>query len=344
MFVDTVRLWAKGGKGGDGCCSFRREKYVPFGGPDGGNGGPGGSVILRVNPHLNNLVHLRYKPHHFAQNGQGGGGNNCTGRTGKDLLIEVPPGTSVCLLPTTDETWERAADPATAQTVADLLEPGQEFTLAKGGRSGRGNTVFKSSINKAPRQFEHGQPGERRQYLLELKSIADAGLVGFPNAGKSSLLAALSRARPKIAPYPFTTLTPMVGVVEIDDARRCTVADIPGIIEGAHAGIGLGHDFLRHIERCRVLLFVLDMAGSEGRDPREDYTQLRREVKLYDADLARRPHLVVANKMDLPGAAEHLKEFRRRTRVRVCPVSAAQGEGIPALVARLDELLQPAAP
>jgi GTPase len=343
MFVDRVRIWAKAGKGGDGCCAFRREKYIPRGGPNGGNGGKGGDVILEVDPHLNNLLHLRLSPHHFADKGKNGEGNQRTGRTGKDHVIKVPPGTVVREVPTTAENFERSGDEALATTLVDLVEAGYRHTLCAGGRGGRGNACFKSSVNQAPRRTETGFPGEQGQYIFILKSMADVGLVGFPNAGKSSLLTAMSSARPKIAPYPFTTLQPIIGVVEIDLSHRFTMADIPGLIEGAHKGVGLGFDFLRHIERCRVLAHVIDMGGTEGRDPVADYRAVRKELKSYDPALAERPYVLVANKMDVPGADEHLKNFRKKVRRKIFPISASQSEGIDALREALDEALKTAA-
>lgn len=313
---------------------------MPEGGPDGGDGGRGGSVSLIVNPHLNNLVHLRYKPHQFATNGGHGKGANRTGKSGKDLIIEVPPGTVVSRLPAPDELWDRSVPFEQAEVLTDLVTSGATYELVCGGKGGRGNTRFKTSTNQAPRECEPGQPGERGQFMLELKSIADVGLVGFPNAGKSSLLGALSAAHPKVAAYPFTTLTPSIGVVEDEDGVRITVADIPGLIEGAHAGVGLGHDFLRHIERCRVLAFVLDMAGSEGRDPLEDYQLLRREVSLYSQELAERPHLIVANKMDLPEADDYLTRLQTQSRVPVLPISASTKTGLAALNAALRTLME----
>jgi GTP-binding protein len=339
MFVDRIRMWARAGNGGNGCSSFRREAYVPEGGPDGGDGGQGGSVSLRVNPHLNNLVHLKYKPHQFAPHGGHGKGANRTGRSGKDLIIEIPPGTVVSRLPAPEDSWDRSVPFDNAEFLADMIETGESYTLARGGKGGRGNARFKSSTNQAPRQWEPGKPGERGQFMLELKSIADIGLVGFPNAGKSSLLGAISAAHPKVAAYPFTTLTPSIGVVEHEDGTRMTVADIPGLIEGAHAGVGLGHDFLRHIERCRVLAFVLDMAGSEGRDPLEDYRQLRKEVSLYSEELAGRPHLIVANKMDLPEAEAHCQNMRAQSRVPCVAISVTDKSGLEEARSRMKELL-----
>lgn len=354
-FVDQVRVHAKAGDGGDGCCSFRREKYVPRGGPDGGDGGDGGSVILEADPNCDSLATLYFEPLLRAGRGAHGQGSNKQGRRGADAVFRVPVGTLVYRLP---EAWQPAAavpheseespasrsherlDTRTWVPVADLAEPGARFVLCRGGQGGKGNTHFKSSTNRAPRQTTPGEPGEEGWFLLELRTIADFGLVGFPNAGKSTLLAALSSAQPKIAPYPFTTLAPLVGVVDLGEWRRVTVADIPGLIEGAHANRGLGHGFLRHITRCQALIYVVDMAGSEGRSPVEDFRTLRRELKFYSPLLPRRPSLIAANKMDVPGAAEHLREFRTRVRLRpLVPISAARGEGIEALRAELGQII-----
>jgi GTP-binding protein len=349
MFVDRVRILARAGKGGDGGLSFLRESGKPWGGPDGGNGGRGGSILVQVNPHLNNLVHLQLSPHQFAKNGQNGHANQCDGKGAKNLIIEVPQGTTISRL--TPEIFgpdfvqqgsgllPMPAHGTELELVADLTEKDQSLILCKGGNGGRGNMNFASSVNQAPRRFEPGREGESGQYLFELKSIADIGLVGYPNAGKSTLLSRVSHAHPKIAAYPFTTLVPMVGVIEYPDYSRITMADIPGLIEGAHAGVGLGHEFLRHIERTRLLLFVLDMAGTEGRDPRDDFAQLRTELKLYREDLAKRPFLIVANKCDLPEAAEHLKAFKKRFRYPVYPVKADDSTGLEALKLKLKDIL-----
>jgi GTP-binding protein len=346
MFVDRVRIVARAGNGGPGACSFLREKNMPDGGPDGGNGGRGGSVIVQVDPHVNNLIRYRYSPHQFAKNGQNGGKKQMSGRSGLDCIISVPPGTVISRIP--DELLQIAAvndltpmphDSTQLERVADLVATNEKYVLCTGGRGGRGNMNFKSSVNQAPRRYEEGEEGERGQYQLELKSIADAGLVGYPNAGKSTLLSRLSAAHPKIAPYPFTTLEPMIGVIEYPDFSRVTVADIPGLIEGAHQGVGLGHEFLRHVERCRVLLFVIDMSGMEGRDPRDDYTQLRTEISLYQKELGERPYLILANKMDLPESAENLKKFKRRVRRDVIPIAADSAEDIANLKRILREQL-----
>ena len=351
MFVDRVRIVARAGNGGPGACSFLREKNMPDGGPDGGNGGRGGSVVIVVDPHVNNLIRYRYSPHQFARNGGNGGKKQMSGKSGADCILPVPPGTVVSRIPDTllasSESSARAANDLAAlpensaalEKVADLVRPGEKFVLCTGGRGGRGNMNFKSSVNQAPRRYEEGEEGERGQFQLELKSIADAGLVGYPNAGKSTLLSRLSHAHPKIAPYPFTTLEPMIGVIEYPDFKRVTVADIPGLIEGAHEGIGLGHEFLRHVERCRTLLFVIDMAGSEGRDPRDDFAQLRTEISLYQKELGERPYQIIANKMDLPEAAENLKKFERRVRRKAIPVAGDREDGIEQLKALLKKEL-----
>ena len=325
---------------------------MPDGGPDGGNGGRGGSVIIVVDPHVNNLIKYRYSPHQFAKNGQNGGKKQMSGRSGEDCIISVPPGTVVSRIP--DEIIQapiaegiRAEgdlapvpeDPAVLEPVADMVKAGDKFVLCTGGRGGRGNMNFKSSTNQAPRRYENGEEGERGQYQLELKSIADAGLVGFPNAGKSTLLSRVSAAHPKIAPYPFTTLEPMVGVIEYPDFSRVTVADIPGLIEGAHEGVGLGHEFLRHIERCRVLLFVIDMAGSEGRDPTEDFKLLRKEISLYQKEMGERPYHIIANKMDLPEAEENLKKFEKKVRRKAVRLAGGDEESLIALKAMLKKEL-----
>ena len=337
MFVDRVKVFAQGGKGGRGCVSFRREKFVPKGGPDGGDGGRGGNVVLRADRHVDNLANLFYEPLIKAKNGGHGMGKKMSGRAGGEKIVKVPVGTVVW--PAEDEerrtsnaerrtlSSERAAHP-----VIDLARDEQEFVLCRGGAGGKGNVHFKSSRNRAPRQYTEGEEGEQGNYLFELRTIADAGLVGYPNAGKSTLLRKISAARPKVAAYPFTTLHPIVGVIEFPGYRRATVADIPGLIEGAHRGHGLGHEFLRHITRCRVLVFVMDIAGSEGRNPLEDLKNLRREIDLYDPTLSSRDWLVVANKMDLPAAQENLVALRKRfPKLQILPTSAAKGEGIDAL-------------
>lgn len=340
MFVDRVRIWARAGKGGAGCSSFRREKFVPKGGPDGGDGGKGGDIILRVNPHINNLVHLKYKPHQFADNGRNGQGKKKTGKSGGQHIIEVPPGTCVYRLFFDENNFDLPADLEDHELVADLTTPDTPFTLCQGGRGGLGNSHFKSSVNQTPTHHQEGEEGEKGQFLMELKSIADAGLVGFPNAGKSSLISILSSAHPKIAPYPFTTLSPVIGTIELEDYSRITMADIPGLIEGAHEGVGLGHDFLRHIERCKVLVFVLDMAGIDNRHPAEDFHQLRKEINLYQKELSERPYLIVANKMDLPQASTFLEECLPQLPKKPISISTETGEGLETLTRQLSEIVQ----
>jgi GTP-binding protein len=348
MFVDRIKIHAKAGDGGNGCVSFRREKFVPKGGPDGGDGGKGGDIILETDVHTDNLVDFFYRPLLRAKSGQHGMGKDMYGKAGAEAVFKVPAGTVVyrysagTMNASGNETVDEAPEPSISnhEPLADLTEPGQRFVLCQGGAGGKGNTHFKSSRNRVPRQFTEGEAGEEGDFLLELRMIADVGLVGYPNAGKSTLLGKLSAAHPKVAPYPFTTLNPIVGVVEFDDYRRLTVADIPGLIEGAHRNVGLGHDFLRHIVRCKLLVFVLDTAGSEGRDPINDLQTLRRELDLYDPLLSRRPWVIVANKMDLPDADQRLKALEQRFPDRtIVPISAEKSEGIEALKESLQELV-----
>ena len=332
MFVDRIKVLAQAGNGGRGCVSFRREKFVPKGGPDGGDGGRGGDVILRADVHVDNLSNLFYEPIIKAKNGGHGQGKKMHGRGAGPKVVKVPIGTVV--FPDrshgTHTTYESDAP------IADLTHDGEEFLLCEGGRGGKGNVHFKSSKNRAPVQYTEGEEGEQGHFWLELRTIADAALVGYPNAGKSTLLGKLSAAHPKVAPYPFTTLHPIVGVIEFEGYRRASIADIPGLIEGAHRNVGLGHDFLRHITRCRLLLFVLDIAGSEGRHPIEDLQNLRREIDLYDPRLSQRPWYVIANKMDLAGATENLTALRQRfPGLEVVGISAAKGIGLDDLKQRL---------
>ncbi|RJQ32946.1 MAG: GTPase ObgE [Peptococcaceae bacterium] len=317
MFFDQAKIYLKGGDGGNGCVAFRREKYVPEGGPWGGDGGRGGSVILRADEGLRTLVDFRYKRHYKAERGRHGQGKNMNGAAGADLVLRVPAGTVI-------------KDADTGELLADLVENGQEVVAACGGRGGRGNARFVTFENKAPAMAEKGEPGEERWLELELKLLADVGLVGFPNAGKSTLLARVSAARPKIAGYPFTTLVPNLGVVRLEEGRSFVVADIPGLIEGAHAGAGLGHDFLRHTARTRLLVHVLDTAGTEGRDPVEDFRVTSRELLSYDPALGGRLQVIAANKMDLPGARENLARMKDvyEHQYKIFPVSAATGEGV----------------
>ncbi|HEY4284158.1 MAG TPA: Obg family GTPase CgtA [Chthoniobacterales bacterium] len=413
MFVDRIKVFAQAGTGGRGSVSFRREKFVPKGGPDGGDGGRGGDIILKADSHTDNLSNLFYEPLIKAKNGGHGMGKKMFGRSAPNKIVKVPVGTVIYAAgeqgnverrtpnvehrmaegeeenadlsalglanaerpleegeehkgstsnaqrstPNEDEEKEHgsatvvgqalrlpaqtAAGGAPAlQLLADLTQDGQEFLLAKGGKGGKGNVHFKSSRNRAPRQYTEGEEGEQGHFLLELRTIADAGFVGYPNAGKSTLLRKISAARPKVAPYPFTTLHPIVGIVEFPGYRRASVADIPGLIEGAHKNVGLGHDFLRHITRCRLLIFVVDVAGSEARSPIEDLQQLRKEIDLYDQTLSTRPWFVVANKMDLPDADENVNALKKRfSKVEILPVSAVNGDGIDELKKKLAETL-----
>ena len=354
MFVDRIKVFAQAGSGGRGSVSFRREKFVPKGGPDGGDGGRGGEVILRADRHVDNLSDLFYEPIIKAKNGGHGMGKKMHGRSAPPKILKVPVGTIVW--PAEDRkrptpnaqrsTPNSDESPITNQQSAieplvDLARDSQEFVLCRGGAGGKGNVHFKSSRNRAPRQYTEGEEGEQGHFLLELRTIADAGLVGYPNAGKSTLLRKVSAARPRVAAYPFTTLHPIIGVVEFSGYRRATIADIPGLIEGAHRGLGLGHEFLRHITRCRIFLFVVDVAGSEGRNPVEDLQQLRKELDLYDPLLSQRPWFVIANKMDLPGAEENLNGVRKKfPKIDIVPISAAKGEGIEELKKKLVKWLE----
>jgi GTP-binding protein len=322
MFIDQASLHVRGGKGGNGCCSFRREKYVARGGPDGGNGGSGGSVFLRANANMATLLDFPPRPVYAAGNGGRGGGANCTGKNGTDLTLDVPPGTI-------------ARDAASGLILRDLVQPGDIVSVARGGKGGFGNKHFATSVNRAPRQWEKGEAGEERTVDLELKLIADVGLVGLPNAGKSSLLSRVSDARPKIAPYPFTTLEPQLGIADVGDGRAIVIADLPGLIEGAHAGHGLGDEFLRHIERTRVICHVVDMAPLDGPDPAAAYRTIRKELRLYSLELARKRHVIAANKMDLTDAEKNLRVLRRRVRVPVFPISAVTGTGLSRLLRAL---------
>ena len=337
MFVDQIKVYARAGKGGDGSAHFHRGKFRPKGGPDGGDGGNGGNLVLEVDPSTDSLRNYVFNSKLIAEDGAKGGGNMCTGRSGKDAIYKVPCGTVVSLI-TEEEDPETGEIVLKYEQVADLTETGSHYILCQGGRGGKGNVHFKTSTHQAPREFTPGTPGGEGTYHFELRSIADAGFVGFPNAGKSSLLAKLSSAKPKIANYPFTTLQPNVGVIEFSPTRRGTLADIPGLIEGAHQDVGLGHDFLRHIMRCRVLLFVVDTAGTEGRDPVADLETVRKEVSLYSDELAKRPWCILANKTDLPESAEHLKNLKERfKRVKIHPVSATSGAGLDKLRTWLNE-------
>ena len=327
MFIDRARVFVKAGDGGNGCVAMRREKFIPKGGPSGGDGGRGGSISLRADPELNTLLPFRYRRLFKAQRGAHGEGSDRAGRSGRDLTIGVPPGTIVL-------------DEATGDRMADLVAPGQQVVVARGGRGGRGNAHFATPTNRAPREAEPGAPGEERWLLLELRLLADVGLVGLPNAGKSSLLARISAARPKIADYPFTTTEPVLGVVPLPDAAGIVVADIPGLIEGAHLGHGLGHEFLRHVERARVLIHVVDVSQPA---PEQAVATVERELALHSPALLARPAVIAGNKMDLPDAREHWAAFAAVMTARgrkAVPISAATGEGISALLAAAQVLLR----
>ena len=337
MFVDEVRIFVRSGRGGDGVCSFRREKYVPRGGPDGGDGGNGGNVIVVASGRLTTLLDLRYQQHYEAKPGNPGEGSNRHGRTAPDVIIHVPVGTVI-----TDE--------ATGETLADLTADGQSRVVARGGRGGRGNANFATSTNRIPTRTEPGTPGEERWLHLELKLLADVGLVGFPNAGKSTLIAAISAARPKIADYPFTTLTPNLGVVSWGEDRSFVVADIPGLIEGAHEGKGLGVQFLRHIERTSFLLHLVDISEWAAEDPVVSFEVMRKELAAYDPSLKTRPSAVVGTKLDIKGDEQRLDRLRtycKRHRLRFFPISAVTREGLGALISfvgkQVDTLRAPCA-
>jgi GTP-binding protein len=314
-FVDTVAVQASAGNGGHGCVSFRREKYIPRGGPDGGDGGNGGDVILRADKDTDSLIDLFFSPHQSAGAGGHGKGKQLHGKSGKDLVVAVPCGTEV---------WDKD----TGEMLGDLVEHDGRLTVANGGKGGLGNCHWTTSTHQAPRESTPGEEGEERHLRLRLKTVADVGMVGFPNAGKSSLLTALTHAHPKIAPYPFTTLHPVVGTLTFEDYLSLRISDVPGLIDGAHKGVGLGHSFLRHIERAETLLFVLDMAGADGRHPADDYACLLKELELHEARLVTRPSVIVANKMDLPSAADNIAEFEKGTGIKPLRASAVTGEGI----------------
>ena len=384
MFIDEIKVFARAGHGGKGCVAFLREAYRPKGGPSGGNGGRGGSVILQADHDLNNLLNQFFQPQLVAEQGEGGKGKCMNGLAGKDLIVKVPCGTLVWRLPAppapepepeseassteeeepedgdeskplilstdkrpvirhsgsargveidlskeAEEPTVEDATPEQGELIADLTEDGQQFILCKGGRGGLGNSNFATSTRQTPRFAQPGEPGIEGNFRLELRILAEVGLVGYPNAGKSTLLAAVSKARPKIAPYPFTTLTPQIGILEYPDWKRLTICDVPGLIEGAHQNVGLGHAFLRHIKRCKINIILIDMAGTDNRAPWDDYRQLLKELELYDPTMLDKPRYVVANKMDEPQAAENLKTFKRKIRkTNILPISAAFGEGM----------------
>src|SRR5258706_4124739 len=378
MFIDEIKIYGQAGHGGKGCVALHREAYITKGGPSGGNGGRGGSVILEADHDLNNLIGQYYVPRLIAPGGDAGMGKGMDGHAGKDLIIKVPCGTLVWRQPSSakpaesfededekegeeekptlpssiskrplihsasgvraqeidlsqdDEASESAvADSVKGELVADLTQDGQQFVLCKGGRGGLGNRNFATAARQTPRFAQPGEPGTEGDFLLELRIVAEVGLVGYPNAGKSTLLTAISKARPKVAAYPFTTLHPQIGIVEYPDWHRLTVCDVPGLIEGAHMNVGLGHKFLRHIQRCKILVLLLDLAGTDGRKPWDDYKQLLSELELYDPALLEKPRLVVANKMDEAVAEEKLKQFKKKIKKNTLPpISAAFDQGM----------------
>jgi GTP-binding protein len=399
MFIDEIKIYASAGHGGKGCIAFHREAYIAKGGPSGGNGGRGGSVILQADHDLNNLIAQYYQPRLIAEAGEPGFGKGMDGHAGKDLVVKVPCGTLVWRLPSAAKTGGdfedepsslhsaaprdededekptlktsaskrpliRSASGGQAQEIdlskedagefsagaspkgelaTDLIQHGQRFVLCKGGRGGLGNRNFATAARQTPRFAQPGEPGEEGDYLLELRIMAEVGLVGYPNAGKSTLLTAISKARPKVAPYPFTTLHPQIGIVEYADWHRLTVCDVPGLIEGAHRNVGLGHEFLRHIERCKILVLLLDMAGTDNRAPCDDYKQLLKELELYDPALLEKPRLVVANKMDEVAAEKNLKQFKKKIKkVSLLPISAAFDQGVEEFKKTIREAVQEA--
>ncbi|HSH24136.1 MAG TPA: GTPase ObgE [Massilibacterium sp.] len=329
MFVDQVKIYVKAGDGGNGMVAYRREKFVPKGGPAGGDGGTGGDVIFEVDEGLSTLMDFRYQKHFKAQRGENGMPKNMHGKGADDLIVKVPPGTIVI-------------DDDTKEVIADLTTDGQRAVIAKAGRGGRGNTRFATSANPAPDICEKGEPGEERYVQLELKLLADVGLVGFPSVGKSTLLSVVSKAKPKIADYHFTTITPNLGVVGTEDGRSFVMADLPGLIEGAHLGAGLGHQFLRHIERTRVIVHVIDMSGFEGRDPYDDYVKINQELEQYNLRLLERPQVIVANKMDIPGSEENYERFKKKIGedIPIFQVSAVSHQGIRELLFKIADLLE----
>lgn len=327
MFYDTAKVYVKAGDGGDGCVSFRREKYVPEGGPNGGDGGRGGNIVFEVDEGLRTLVDFKYKRHYKAERGQHGQGKNMHGRDGEDLILRLPPGTVV-------------KEGETGQPLADLVTPNSKIIIARGGRGGRGNARFLSNKQKAPLTREKGEQGEERWLVLELKLLADVGLLGLPNAGKSTLISRVSAAKPKIADYPFTTLTPNLGVVSLEEGQSFVMADIPGLIEGAHQGVGLGHDFLRHLERTRVLIHLVDLSNWEY-EPIEAYETINKELALYSKELSEKPQIVAVNKIDLPNVQERFEEFKAYLpeNTPLFPISAVTGAGVDELLFKVQEML-----
>jgi GTP-binding protein len=333
MFIDEVRIRVKAGDGGNGCMAFRREKFVPKGGPSGGDGGRGGDVVLRASPHHNTLLHFRFNPEHKAERGRHGEGSNRTGRNGASITVPVPVGTMVF-------------NEETGELLHDFVTVGEEVTIARGGRGGRGNQNFATPTQQAPTRTEPGFPGDEFHLRLELKLLADVGLVGFPNAGKSTLISVISAAKPKIADYPFTTLEPNLGVVRLneEEPRTLVVADIPGLIEGAHAGAGLGIQFLRHVERTRLLLHLVDVSEASGRDPVEDFKIVLKELESFSPDLAAKPQLVVATKLDVLQERDSLTRLKRAASRRKMPlleISAVTGKGVPELKRKMFAMAYP---
>ncbi|MGM8364703.1 GTPase ObgE [Virgibacillus sp. W0181] len=329
MFVDQVTVFVKAGDGGNGLVAFRREKYVPKGGPAGGDGGNGGDIIFEVDEGLNTLMDFRYNRHFKAKRGENGMSKGKHGKNAEPLIVSVPPGTTVY-------------DKESGAIIADLTTNKQSAVIVKGGRGGRGNVRFATPKNPAPNIAENGEPGQENDITVELKVIADVGLVGFPSVGKSTLLSVISAAKPKIADYHFTTLAPNLGVVATEDQRSFVMADLPGLIEGAHEGIGLGHRFLRHVERTRLIVHVIDMARTEGRDPYDDYTKINTELAKYDEELLERPQIIIANKMDMPGASDHLQQFKEQLtdQLPVFPISALTKSGLKEVLFAIADKLQ----
>ncbi|MFC7678102.1 GTPase ObgE [Paenibacillus sp. GCM10028914] len=332
MFVDKAKVYVKGGDGGDGLIAFRREKYVPEGGPGGGDGGKGGDVIFRVDEGLRTLMDFRYQRHFKAKRGEKGRNKSQHGANAENMVVRIPPGTVLI-------------DDDSGEVIADMTRHGQQVVVARGGRGGRGNIRFATPNNPAPELAENGEEGQERYVVMELKVMADIGLVGFPSVGKSTLLSVVSAAQPKIGAYHFTTITPNLGVVDVGDGRSFVMADLPGLIEGAHEGVGLGHEFLRHVERTRVIIHVVDMSGSEGRDPFEDWQKINEEIRLYNPVLAERPQIVAANKMDMPDSEDNLEAFREQVKavrpdLEIMPISSLTRQGIQELLYRAAAILE----
>jgi GTP-binding protein len=329
MFVDVAKIYIKAGDGGHGAVSFRREKYVPFGGPDGGDGGDGGDVIFKVDSGMRTLLDFKYKKKHEAERGHNGAGNNMFGKDGEDLIIKVPPGTVI-------------KDAESGKIIADLKEEGQQVVAARGGKGGKGNARFATPTRQAPNFAQPGLPGEERWVILELKLLADVGLVGFPNVGKSTILSMITGAKPKIANYHFTTLTPNLGVVEMPGVKSFVLADIPGLIEGAHEGTGLGIEFLRHVERTKLLIHVIDVSGIEGRDPVDDFEKINEELRLYNEKLSKKPQIVAANKSDIPGSEENFERLKAemdKRGIKIFKISAATNQGLRELMLYVGSIL-----